>query len=1072
MKIIYISLLLCASCDNDKISLTIKPKAAGEIVEIQHAAPEMEVESAEILNDLSQPLIPGETLNFYLKLKTAASLQLAGGTSEHLSVSVSINGQIKLLECIPDTSDANACRATYTLTAEDVPEDGQLSAITIDGIGRSGEGQQIRKLLNKIAIKGADNLSIASSKALLKYTLTELRPSFTSAVINSKISGIGVRITNGRDKKPVSGSLVICEVTQGEAKFDTHNQKESNSKGESFCPTLTIGKTASDIKIKISLKQDAETSVSFIIPKAVLSISITGGNYQTQPASTILADPLTVSVTDQFSSSLQNPRIRWTVQSGDGSIMAEADSRNVKFELGSARGFDNNLVRATLIDYPSLFVDFTLSGTADAVAVSTTPDFGCAVLRDGSAMCWGLNYNGELGNGNYQTSFIPTPVIGLAGAIVKLETGNNHACAIIKGGAVQCWGKVLGNGTYGFSNVPVSPLLPPGSKALDLSASRFEACVLLDTGSIYCWGLTPSPALVADISSAIQLSVGYDGHSCAVLANGTVQCWGYNGYGQLGNGSKITSNTPVSIIGINNAIAVATTNNVSCAALQTGAVKCWGYNGRMELGIPTDQLAESLEPVLVPNLNKVVTLAKGWSTTCAITENQEAYCWGSPHTSSQALHSLGYKNAISISQGAGSNMCLALRNGSVECSGSNRYGATGYQSSFNPDPTPISDKSDFTSLAFKYGTLCGVHADATVSCLGSNVDGNFGSGDTNNAMTPVATMGLSGVIQVKSGLNSSSSHHSCALLSDRTLACWGANASGELGDGTTTSRLTPAAVAGVSNVFDFAVGGSFSCAIIDEGNAAVTGGRITCWGSNSSGYLGRGSSGAGVFAPDYVATISNAKSITAGARHVCASTADKKVYCWGYNAYGALGTKTTVWGSRNTPTLVLNEDNSELSDITRVDANNHTTCGVTSSGTVKCWGKDASLQINAEPLPAGQVGSTANKNYAVDITGLNSVTSVSVGYGQLCALIANGTIQCWGDNTDGALGLNGHPANQGPALVSGLSNVLAVAAGYKATCALFTNGGLKCWGAIQGLLIPTVPTKIEFSKITFPPQRT
>jgi alpha-tubulin suppressor-like RCC1 family protein len=254
-------------------------------------------------------------------------------------------------------------------------------------------------------------------------------------------------------------------------------------------------------------------------------------------------------------------------------------------------------------------------GVANAIDVTLGHNMGCALQSGGTAMCWGINGEGNLGRGGPITgqSFLaPGPVSGLSTA-TEIAAGGGGACALLMNSSVECWG---GDGHdqlagLGESSVPV---VIPGFatddggtgpfatsiKAFGSRGNEGARCALQSDGTVSCWGssghgwtgqttvtrgsqtVTPVPT----ISTATQLSVGY-GFACVVLQSGGVTCWGRNDFGQLGNGGSTDSATPVAVAGITNAVQVSAGDSGACAVLATGSISCWGNNGITTSATPT-----------------------------------------------------------------------------------------------------------------------------------------------------------------------------------------------------------------------------------------------------------------------------------------------------------------------------------------------------------------------------------------------------------------------------------------------------------------------------------------------------
>jgi alpha-tubulin suppressor-like RCC1 family protein len=275
------------------------------------------------------------------------------------------------------------------------------------------------------------------------------------------------------------------------------------------------------------------------------------------------------------------------------------------------------------------------------------------------------------------------------------------------------------------------------------------------------------------------------------------------------------------------------------------------------------------------------------------------------------------------------------------------------------------------------------------------------------------------------------SPETCALTSVGGVKCWGQNANGELGDGTTTNRLTPVDVVGLgSGVSSVSVDGDpFSN---NHACALTTAGGVKCWGSNIYGQLGDGTTVDRWTPVDVVGLGSGVATLSAGDGANCVLTTAGGVKCWGYNEFSQLGDGTTT--DRWTPVDVVGLG----SGVSSLAMGTGHACVLMTAGGVKCWGSGA----------LGD-GTTTQSSIPVDVVGLGSgVTSLSLGLGHACALMLTGTVKCWGLNIEGQLGdgTSGTSQQMTPVDVVGLTGATALAAGGFNTCAVTTGGGAKCWG--------------------------
>ena len=257
-------------------------------------------------------------------------------------------------------------------------------------------------------------------------------------------------------------------------------------------------------------------------------------------------------------------------------------------------------------------------------AIATNYDYSCTLLGASyGVMCWGQNTA-------VTSSKTPITIPGLALA-EAITTGVQHACALLPGGTVKCWGDnaygELGNGSTNGSATPVTVSGLTG--AVSISANGNTSCAVLDDGSARCWGRndggqlgdgslggngaqSTSPVTVRNVADAASISLGWN-HGCALLTNGTARCWGQGDVGQLGDGSNTSSSTPLAVSGLSNAIAISAGLDYTCALLSNGTVACWGEGKPLSV---------------IPGLSDVATVSVGFDHRCAMLSDGNARCWG------------------------------------------------------------------------------------------------------------------------------------------------------------------------------------------------------------------------------------------------------------------------------------------------------------------------------------------------------------------------------------------------------------------------------------------------------------
>jgi alpha-tubulin suppressor-like RCC1 family protein len=351
----------------------------------------------------------------------------------------------------------------------------------------------------------------------------------------------------------------------------------------------------------------------------------------------------------------------------------------------------------------------------------------CAVLAAGTVKCWGLNGDGELGNGAVENAFRPVSVTGLAG-IRSITAGDYHSCAVLNGGTVKCWGYNF-HGELGVSRKgPTTCSRRPGSVGQPCSTT---------------------PVSVGGLSGVASIAAGAY-QTCALLTKGTVKCWGYNAEGQLGNGTLQTSSKPVSVVGLTGVRAITSGGVTACALLGTGTVKCWGNGYRST-------------PVTIVGLRGVVGISAGYYYVCAVLATGTVKCWGSNDfgqlgngsfkSTSQPTTVSEISDATAIASGE-DHACARLRTGTVSCWGYDQWGQIGSRPNVTPTtncgdgspchPTPgvVKGLSGVAAIAAGYKHSCARLESGSIRCWGYNNEGELGNRDHSSSYTPVAVDGL------------------------------------------------------------------------------------------------------------------------------------------------------------------------------------------------------------------------------------------------------------------------------------------------------------------------------------------
>ncbi len=382
----------------------------------------------------------------------------------------------------------------------------------------------------------------------------------------------------------------------------------------------------------------------------------------------------------------------------------------------------------------------------------------------------------------------------------------------------------------------------------------------------------------------------------------------------------------------------------------------------------------------------------GEHTTCAIDTDQKVYCWGDNWGGQLGTGSLGGHTTERTSAVVGLTGVIDIAVGGT---------------------------SNYTG-----GHACAVKNDGTVWCWGNDDNGLLGNGTYANepafSSTPVQVVGVTNAIKVSADID-----HTCALKSTGTVVCWGDNAVGQMGNGTTTGlgQNSPVAVSNLADVVQISAGLGFTCAVKDNGS-------VWCWGAATYGRMGTGSTNPAPQLVPVQASISSVVEVSTGDSHVCAVRSDQSLWCWGNGANGRLGNGFTT--TQYSPVLV-----SSLTGVTSVSLGYFHSCAVKTDETAWCWGHGT----------YGQLGrGTFTHSYTPVEVELPGVTHISGGRGYTCALRGGINIFCWGEGYKGKLGID-NISNR--SLPGGIDSILAISAGGNHSCAVKSTNEAFCWGRNQ-----------------------
>ncbi|RYF28345.1 MAG: hypothetical protein EOO17_04985 [Chloroflexi bacterium] len=608
------------------------------------------------------------------------------------------------------------------------------------------------------------------------------------------------------------------------------------------------------------------------------------------------------------------------------------------------------------------------SGTISSVSVGG--NHTCATSLTGTAYCWGNGFLGQLGNSGFLnvTNTLPSQVSRLSALATNgassITTGESHSCAIA-GTSTMCWGKGVdgqiggGNGSLVGTSAPATVIESNlgGRTMTKVVAGKDHTCGIA-SGKAFCWGhnhraqlgnnplnfagavlppaLSSSPSAVQGAAQNLNVTdiAAGEEHSCAI-AEGSAYCWGNGGSGQVGNNS--TNSTVLTSVAVQQGqlagrsmTAISAGLNHTCAIAE-GELFCWGGNNRGQLGIGTTLVSGG------DISGRAVTDISGYfGHTCAVADNF-AVCWGR-------------------------NPSGELGNGTITAS------AVPQQIHTN---TIINGGRTASNISMGFNHTCAIST-GQPTCWGGNVSGQLGNGiafsGTNTSPVPTAGTAFTNksVTKISASFDSTLLSHTCAIANGEAY-CWGNNTVGQIGRAAGPGEnLVPEKVNDTTGlagktVTDISSGTTHSCAVAD--------GRAYCWGSGIMCQLGNSTCLSINNSPVPVTTSSGdmgtrtVSAVAAGQAHSCA-IANGRVYCWGNNASGSLGTGNTSNSSvpREVSRLPLGLLGKSVTDIsTSVDS----TCAV-ADGSAYCWGNNTNGRLGtAIPgtivVPSRVLGGLAGK---------------------------------------------------------------------------------------------------------------
>ncbi|QQG35813.1 MAG: DUF1566 domain-containing protein [Micavibrio aeruginosavorus] len=386
--------------------------------------------------------------------------------------------------------------------------------------------------------------------------------------------------------------------------------------------------------------------------------------------------------------------------------------------------------------------------------------------------------------------------------------------------------------------------------------------------------------------------------------------------------------------------------------------------------------------------------------------------------------------------------------------------------------------TDWLQISVSTSHACGIKKDRSAWCWGNGLNGRLGNGSTSGISAPVEVSGNYTWKYISAGTS-----HTCGIQSDDTAWCWGSDGTGQLGNGaTSTDQATPVAVSGGGSWLSISAGLLGTCGVKSNGSGYCWGMEITgtlgnggaasetvnaptalndggatwkfiaapgqnstcgiktndtgwCWGSQADGKLGDGVVfGGSIVSPTAVIGGHTWKAISVAVTgHTCAIKSDDTIRCWGYGSYGQRGDGTTSQ-AQGTPAPL-----SGGGTWKKISAGGASTCAIKNDDTAWCWGNNGYGQVGNNQFSTAETAPVA-------VAGGGSWSDISIASNATCGIKIGGTMNCWGDNTEGVLNYNATTSATSPLGVDDMGPWQAISGGSKHSCGIKSDGSLWCWG--------------------------
>lgn len=681
---------------------------------------------------------------------------------------------------------------------------------------------------------------------------------------------------------------------------------------------------------------------------------------------------------------------------------------------------------------------------------------------------WGTNTTGQLGNNSVTAQSTPIVIGGATKTFCHVNGGYQTSYGLTVGGRLWSWGNAAsgGAGTNSITNrsTPVS-VCGAIKTFCDITGGGISTGIaggaLTSGGRGWMWGYNPNGqlgdnsitnrstpvAILGATKTFCDISAG-DTHTQAIDKNGRLWGWGLNTNGRIGDNTNVSKRTPVSVLGANKTFCqVSAGSDFACAIDRNGRVWCWGANASGQLGNNT--VTERRTPTPIAGaLKTFCNITAGAAYVLAIDNRGISWAWGINTGGELGITVAGAGTSrstpVRVSTRVNRTFCTiqAANNTSIAADNYGNvwtWGATADRlglvtSQFTPVSIGGSNLTrTFCKVAYDgeytgaiYGG-CGLQSTGRIWCWGSPSFGRLGNNQTATAaLTPVSILGANKTFcAVNSGVN-----FNVAISRQGRLWSWGVNNTGQLGDNTVVSKLTPVSVGGAAKTFCTLSTGFNQTLAIDRN------GRIWGWGVNSNGNLGDNT----ITNKSTPVSIGGAAKtfckIAAGLTQSFGITQTGKLWAWGRGNSGGLG--TNALNNRSTPVSVAGANKTFC--FVQARAFNDGGCALDKNGSIWCWGENL----------VGQLGTNSTTSYStpVKVSGANKTfCDIAMYMDSSFAIDKYGILWSWGNNVNGILGTGSKQCFSTPVKVFGTTKTFCeIYSKYQGVAAVDKNGIIWCWG--------------------------